>query len=201
MLYWYRSECEFDMHSTTKRRRPKRVSKGEWLSTALDELERGGIDAVRVERLAAILSVAKSGFYWHFKNRNDLHRQMLEFWLHEYTEVMTSNPQFLKGPPKARLARIMKTIQEHDLAKYDLAIRAWAKHDVVAKGFVNRVTKVRYQFIRQMFSDLGFEGDELEMRTMLLVCYQTWESDTFGEMSDRKRSRMRNRRYELLSSK
>jgi AcrR family transcriptional regulator len=189
------------MHSTTNRRRRGRVSKGEWLSTALDELERGGIEAVRVERLAAILSVAKSGFYWHFKNRNDLHQQMLEFWLHEYTEVVTSNPQLQVGAPKVRLARITRTIQEHDLAKYDLAIRAWAKHDEIAQGFVERVTTVRFKFIRQIFSDLGFEGDELEMRTMLFVCYQTWENDTFGEMSIRKRSRIRKRRLEFLSSK
>ena len=95
----------------------------------------------------------------------------------------------------------MKAIQEHDLARFDLAIRAWAKHDEVAKDFVKRVTKVRFQFIRQIFSEMGFNGEELEMRTMLFVCYQTWEMDTFGEMSVRKRSRIRKRRLEFLTGK
>ena len=183
-----------------KKRRKRRVSKAEWLSAALDELERGGIDAVRIERLAEILSVAKSGFYWHFKDRKNLQRHLLEFWFHEYTEVVTSNPQLLLGEPKVRLERVMRMIQEHDLAKYDLAIRAWAKHDDMARDFVQRVTKVRLDFLRQIFAEMGFEGEEREMRTRLFVCYHTWESAMFDDMSPRKRTRLRKRRLDLLSN-
>ena len=58
----------------TKKIRKRRVTKAEWLATALCELERGGIEAVKVERLSVILSVAKSGFYWHFRDRTDLYQ-------------------------------------------------------------------------------------------------------------------------------
>jgi AcrR family transcriptional regulator len=184
-----------------KARRQGRVSKAEWLATALDELEKGGIEAVRVERLARILSVAKSGFYWHFQNRRDLQRQLLEYWLHEYTEVVTSNPQLLLGEPKARLEKIMKMIQEHDLGRYDLAIRAWAKHDEMAHEFVQRVTKLRLDFIGQIFSAMGFEGDELDMRTRLFVGYHTGESAIFGDMSPRRRTRLRRLRLEFLTKR
>ena len=183
-----------------KKRREGRVSKAQWLDAALEELERGGIDAVRIERLAEILNVAKSGFYWHFRDRRDLQRHLLDHWFHEYTQVVTSNPQLLLGEPKARLERVMKMIQAHDLARYDLAIRAWAKHDEMAREVVQLVTKSRLNFIRQIFAEMGFAGDELEMRTMLFVCYHTWESAIFGDISERKRSRIRKLRYEFLSS-
>jgi AcrR family transcriptional regulator len=104
--------------------RKVRVTKSEWLSTALTELEKGSIEAVRVERIAKLLSVAKSGFYWHFKDRRDLHRQLLDYWLLEYTQVVTSNRRFLVGDPKVRLTRAMKMVQEEDLGRYDLAIRS-----------------------------------------------------------------------------
>jgi len=182
-----------------KRMRKGRVTKAEWLSTALDELERGGIEAVRVERLANILSVAKSGFYWHFKDRRDLCRHLLDYWFQEYTQVVTSNPQLLLGQPRARLERVMEMIQEHDLARYDLAIRAWAKHDEMAQEVVQLVTKTRLDFLRQIFSEMGFEDDELEMRTMLFVCYHSWESAIFGHMSARKLTRLRKRRLEFLT--
>jgi hypothetical protein len=74
----------------------------------------------------------------------------------------------------------MKMIQAHDLARYDLAVRAWARHDEMARDFVQRVTKARLDFIRRIFSEMGFDGDELEMRTMVFVCYHTWEGATFG---------------------
>ena len=184
-----------------KKRRTGRVSKAEWLAAALNVLEVSGIDAVRVERLAKALSVAKSGFYWHFQDRKDLHRQLLEYWFHEYTEVVSLNPHLILGEPKVRLERIMKIIQVHDLARYDLAIRAWAKHDELARDFVQRVTKVRFDYIRQIFNEMGFDGDELEMRTMVFVCYHTWEGAIFGDMPPRKRARLRKRRLDLLISK
>ena len=180
-------------------KRVGRVSKDEWLATALEELEKGGIDAVRVERLAKILSVAKGGFYWHFEDRRDLHKKLLEYWYHEYTAVVISSPLIRRGDPKARLARVMTMIQEHDLAKYDLAIRAWAKHDDLAREVVAIVTKARMDFIRAIFSELGFKGDELEMRTRLFVCYHTWESAMFDDLPPRKRTRLRKQRLEFLT--
>lgn len=94
----------------------------------------------------------------------------------------------------------MTIIQEHDLAKYDLAMRSWAKHDEPAREVVQLVTMARLDFIRQIFSEMGFEGDELEMRTMLFVCYHTRESGTFEHMSPRKRTRYRKLRLDLLTN-
>ncbi len=94
----------------------------------------------------------------------------------------------------------MTIIQEHDLAKYDLAMRSWAKHDESAREVVQLVTAARLDFIRQIFSEMGFEGDELEMRTMLFVCYHTRESGTFEHMSPRKRTRYRKLRLDLLTN-
>ncbi len=182
----------------TKKRRAGRVSKDQWLATALEELGKGGVEAVRVERLAKILSVSKSGFYWHFNDRKDLHRHLLEYWFHEYTQIVTSNPLLSKGDPEDRLKRAMIMIQEHDLAEFDLAIQAWAKHDELAREVVQTVTSARLDFIGQIFSELGFEGEEREMRTRLFVCYHTWESTMFGDMSPRKRTRLRKRRLDLL---
>ena len=47
-----------------------------------------GIVRVRVERLARDLGVAKSGFYWHFRDRADLLKQMLRYWSDEFTEAV-----------------------------------------------------------------------------------------------------------------
>jgi len=177
----------------------KRVSKQDWLGAALQELGRGGVEAVRIERLARILSISKSGFYWHFKDRKDLLHHLLDYWFHEYTEVVTSNPLLRSGDPIKRLKRASQIIQEYKLGRYELAIRAWANHDDRVHQVVVKATNTRMDFIRQIFRDIGFEADEVEMRTALFVCYQAWEVVTFGHMSQRKLSRMRNRRLALLA--
>jgi AcrR family transcriptional regulator len=58
--------------------RRKRASRADWFEVALRVLGEEGVQAVRVERLARELGIARSGFYWHFKDRQDLRNQLLD---------------------------------------------------------------------------------------------------------------------------
>ena len=93
----------------------KRVTKDQWLSKALEFLEVGGIDSVRIESLAKALGVSKSGFYWHFRDRKDLLNAMLHYWSQEFTEVVTDNPKLQGADPKETLYQVMKIVQDYDL--------------------------------------------------------------------------------------
>jgi AcrR family transcriptional regulator len=55
------------------------VSKDQWLEAGLEALTEAGLSAVTVHGLARKFGIAKSGFYWHFKNRDDLLRQLLDY--------------------------------------------------------------------------------------------------------------------------
>lgn len=185
----------------TIRKPTRRVSKNDWLFTALEELERSGIGAVRVERLANKLGVSRSGFYYHFADLEDLQKRLLEYWFREYTAVITADPKLLEGDAHSRIERVTRLIQENELGKYDLAIRAWAQHDERAREVVQTVTKDRMRFIGQIFADMGFKGEQLELRTKLFVCYHTWESAIFDKAPPRKRSREQKLIVELLTSR
>ena len=50
------------------------------------------------------------------------------------------------------------------------------------------------------FAELGFKGDDLEMRTMLFVCYHSLELPMFPEISSERRRELIARRIELLTS-
>ena len=181
-------------------RRTKRVSKSEWLEAALEVLEREGVDAVRVQRLARKLQISKSGFYWHFKDRNDLLQQLLDHWAHEYTEVVSENELLASLEPRERLYQITRMIDRHKLGKYDVVIHSWARADPLAKAATDKVTKIRLEFLRKIFRELGFDRDQVEMRAVLFIVYHSWERTTFEGMSDRKRESLRKLRLELLTS-
>ena len=177
----------------------KRVSKDEWLSAALEALETGGVDAVRIDHLAKRLRISRSGFYWHFKDRENLLRDILQYWGDEYNKVVVRRIGLLKGTPKERLAKLMEMIEEYDLTRYEIAIRAWARHDPLARDAVAKVNEVRLELIRSLFSEMGFEADELEMRTMLFVCYHTWEKPMFLDIPQTKLAKLRKLRLEFLT--
>ena len=115
----------------------KRISKDEWLACALKALESTGIDGVRVDKLARQLGVARSGFYWHFKDRKDLLTHMLAYWAHEYTEVVTKNKVLTEGPAIQRLEKVMRTVRDYELNRFEAAIFVWSQSDPAAKKIFN----------------------------------------------------------------
>ena len=179
----------------------KRVSKAEWLQAALKLLKTEGVEAIRVERLARELGISKSGFYWHFKDRDDLRTQMIDYWVHEFNEVVTANPTLRNGDPRERLELTMLMILDHDLTRYEVPMRAWAEADPNIARRVARVYRKRLDFLRDIFRDLGFEGDELEMRARLLLCHGTWERAMFPKESKKSLRKLIKRRVDLLAKK
>ena len=177
------------------------ISKQEWLEIGLKSLSEDGIAGLKVERLAKALGIARAGFYWHFKNREDLLHQLLDYWVHELTEVVTTNTDVLALEPKKRLTKTADMVFEYDLGRYDMAIRQWALTDAGAARAVRMTNRIRLDFIRDAFRELGFTDDDLDMRAMLFLCYHTWESSTFREISRKRRRDLITKRIELLTSK
>ncbi|MEP4485504.1 MAG: TetR/AcrR family transcriptional regulator [Halioglobus sp.] len=157
-----------------------RVSKDQWLQCAMEVFAREGNKGVRIEYLAREIGVAKAGFYWHFKDSEDLLKNMLDFWLHEFTEIVMLNMESLDLGPKERLELLVKMVEDYDLARYDVNFRTWAKTDPVVAKKVKAVLKLRLEAVRQAISELGYADEDLEFRTHLFVCYLSNEADMFG---------------------
>jgi len=103
------------------------VTKSQWLETAMETLKSGTISDIAVEKLAKTLGIAKAGFYWHFKNRDDLLFQLLNYWIYETTQVISENPMLKGLEPKTRLITTAEMILKHHFAQYDPAFLQWAQ--------------------------------------------------------------------------
>ncbi len=176
-------------------------SKADWLEAALEVLRTSSIHNLTVERIAAQLGIAKSGFYWHFENRDELLEAVLDYWIHETTEIAATNVDMLKMEPKSRLVATAEMILKFDLARYDIPIRQWAMEDKRAEKAVRKVNKLRFEYIRTAFAELGFTGEDLELRARLFTVYQSFEGPGFPELSKRKRKDLILQRVELLTAK
>ena len=176
----------------------RRVSRDDWLKAALEILSDKGVEAVKIDHLARRVGVAKTGFYWHFENRRALLDAMLEFWEREYTEVLTRNPVVRNLPPAERLQVVSEVVEDEYLPQYNLAIDLWARDDEAAARIRDDSLKQRLNFVREAFRELGFAGDELEMRTRMFVCYVSNAQSMFGVKLTARDKRMRKLRNRLL---
>lgn len=186
------------MHLVVAKNRQQRRKKVDWLRAALAVLETEGIEGVRVERLARDLNVAKSGFYWHFRDRQQLYDELLDYWEHESTRVVTSSVELAALSPADRLLRAAHMILEHDLGGFDLPFRAWAQGKPKVLARVIRVYDGRLSWVRQIFRELGFKSSDLEMRARLFVGYHSWERTAFPHQSKAQAKRLIKRRIDLL---
>jgi len=176
----------------------KGISKAQWLDAALEELACHSVSAISIESIARKLGITKSGFYWHFKDRNDLLSELLAFWAHEMTEVVTDNPELAKLEPKERLFKTAEIILDNDLVRYEIGIRQWALNDDAAAKAVRAVNKARLEYSRQAFLDYGFSDHEAEVRGMMYCVYASWETPMFREISRKKKLAMAHDRIEIL---
>ena len=61
-------------------------------------------------------------------------------------------------------------------ARIELAIRAWARRDAMARQAVDEADASRIGYIAQVFSSLGFSIAEARARAFLLYAYEVAES-------------------------
>jgi len=178
----------------------QRVSKDQWLQAALDSLLETGVNGIAVERLARKLGTSKSGFYWHFKNRNDLLDHILNYWEAEFTNTVINNISHLDESAEKKLQITSEMIMQHQLGKYDMAFRTWGNEDNEVRNKIKKIDRKRLKYICRLFSDLGFRGEEPENRASLFILYHAYLDSMFLDDSTEKR-RKKVRAYNKLLMK
>jgi len=150
-----------------------RFDRDAWLEAALEVLARQGESKLRVETLARGLGVTKGSFYHHFKNRQAFLQALLDYWAESTTHNVIAETGAVEGTAHMRLLHLMRRIEADGLDRYDCAFRSWAAQEpLVAKG-VKKVDFARYRFVRSLFEQMGFAGDELEDRVKIWLVFHS----------------------------
>ncbi len=151
-----------------------------WIDAATAVLVDEGIDHVRVDVLANQLGVTRGSFYWHFKDREDLLRCVLRAWRDSTTENLTQRLEGASEDAREQLRDVISLpFRGHAAmraARIELAIRAWARRDEMARHAVDEADASRIAYIAQVFSSIGFPVLEARSRAFLLYTYVVGES-------------------------
>ncbi len=178
-----------------------RLSRNSWLNHALQILRTEGIRGVRIDRMARDLGVTKGSFYWHFKDLDDLRRNILEHWAEQYSDVISEDHDYREADPAAGLIAAMTRVRKDGLDAFEVAVRSWADHDPVANEAVRAVYERRTKFVRSFFHRLGFRGLDAEMRTRAALCYMSWEPSMYMDDSPARRLNLLKLHLQMLTKK
>jgi AcrR family transcriptional regulator len=145
--------------------------RSQWLTAGLDALRKGGVGAVRVERLAQGVGVTKGSFYHHFRDRAALLEALLEYWSREMTDAEFERIQTLRGGLAARLLALAEDVLEKGMGRYDPAVRAWARNDRKVAAAVAQVDRRRVRALTELFEEAGFGSAEARSRARLFYTF------------------------------
>ena len=134
------------------------LKREDWLRQARRALLGGGVEAVRVEKLARSLNVTKGSFYWHFKGRKELLELLLHEWENEVPEILEQlGPGSAEGKFQAlvRLLERRARLSEEGKVPSDAAIFAWASVDPAVARRVNRAEEGRLRLLKRILGRGG----------------------------------------------
>ena len=154
------------------------MTRDDWIEAALAQLRRQGVDAVRVDPLSTRLKMTRGSFYWHFKDRKD---QALS--------------------PQERVVRLRslppKTPRSLEAAELELAIRAWANRDRLARKVVDAVDRERLEFVAALLRDAGLSAHDAREWAFIGYAYALGEPLLRGLESERSLMSFRRRMLKL----
>jgi AcrR family transcriptional regulator len=135
----------------------KDLSRDDWLKAARLALLQGGVEAVRVEKLARALHVTKGSFYWHFKDRTELLEALLREWEEELAQDIIPRLQGRRGREALRLLlRLMVKrvpLGEEGILPSDAALFTWASVSPLVARRVNRAERNRIELLKRIIGD------------------------------------------------
>lgn len=151
------------------------VGREYWLTVAREAFVEGGVENVKVDRLARMLNVTRGGFYWHFKNREDLLQALLASWQQTNTKPMFDAVKALpKGDGAGKFIAISRVwIEEQGFSSaYDAAIRDWARTSPEVAVIVREVDDRRIKLVQGIFEEDGLCSADALTRAQILYFHQ-----------------------------
>jgi AcrR family transcriptional regulator len=153
---------------------PSPLGREDWLHAAKAALLKGGIDHVKVDRLAREIKMTRGSFYWHFTDRDDLLRALLDHW-----EATNTGPLLLAIEAAEKRGRdgfneVTKVwIEEKEFSPaFDSAVRDWARKDAAVARAVRRIDEKRIEALTRLMNSFGFAPEEAMVRARVIYFHQ-----------------------------
>ena len=151
-----------------------RVTRQDWLDAALAALVADGVEGVRVLALAERLGVSRSGFYWHFHDRDELLACLLDRWRATNTAAIVERASRPAGTVVRAVLNVFECWADERLfdPALDFAVRNWARRDAGVRQAVTEADSERLSAIAAMYRRHGFAEEDALVRARVLYMMQ-----------------------------
>ncbi len=144
-----------------------------WLDAAYEVLLDSGIDAVKIQPLAAKLKLSRTSFYWFFKDREELLTALVERWRDKNTGSLVRQSEAYAESIVEAVLNVFDCWLDKSLfdSQFEFAVRSWAIQSPDVQAEVKIADEQRLEALKHMFLRYGFSerSADVRSRTMYLV--------------------------------
>ncbi len=151
-----------------------RGSREVWLAAAKQALIETGLDAVKIQSLASRLQIARTSFYWFFKDRTALLDALLEDWEAKNTGAFVDACAAYAATIAEAVLNLIAVFYDDAIfePRLDFAVRGWAHQSDAVAVRVNAADERRLAAIRAMFVRFGYAADDADVRARTVYLVQ-----------------------------
>jgi AcrR family transcriptional regulator len=157
-----------------RRRQARPLGRQIWLDTAREALIEEGTAGIEINKLAKRLGSSRGGFYWFFRDRNQLLEELIAYWVRTGTALFERILSEHRGNGRQEydaLISLWIDEQEYD-PRWDGAVRDWARTSPAVRKAVQTVDQKRIALLERIFHDLGYTGKEAHVRARVTYYHQ-----------------------------
>ncbi|RIX99716.1 TetR/AcrR family transcriptional regulator [Aureimonas flava] len=137
-----------------------------WLDAAYALLLESGVDAVKILLLANRLRIARTSFYWHFKDREALLSALIERWRDTNTGGLVRRSEAYADTLAEAMLNVFDCWLDRRLfdSPFEFAVRSWALQSTRILAEVRAADERRLEALSRMFVRFGVDRDTADVR-------------------------------------
>ena len=154
-----------ELLSSVEEDRDSRLTRQDWVLTALNVFLQEGIGSVQITKLAEDLGVTRGSFYWHFKSRKQLLDAIVAEWRIRNTDIMVQALSRARTVEQGILELFYIWVDHSKFSpQLDQAMRDWGRISPEISTLVQSEDDSRVAAIAAFFRDQNYEETEAFIR-------------------------------------
>jgi AcrR family transcriptional regulator len=145
-----------------------------WLDAAYQALIEGGVDAVKILPLASRLKLARTSFYWFFKDREELLAALADRWEGKNTGGLVAATQAYADSEAEAMLNVIGCFLDPAAfdARFEFAVRSWALQSSEMMERVRAADRDRLAALTAMLERWGHAPLDADVRARTIYLVQ-----------------------------
>lgn len=147
------------------------AAKQDWIILGYKLFAEHGIRGIVVEKMATILAVNKSSFYWHFKTKTDFVNVIIEQWVESDTNgIINSISSDLSGKEKLDKL-VMISFKKEPYLDFIFFLKRYALQNKKIQTLIDRIDNRRIDYTKNVLEEMGFPEEDADAKSKLFYKY------------------------------